>query len=114
MNDCVRSIHSNVLALKYARRGDYRTAARIWVRASKSRFCDAKILFNLAICYQNGLGITKDLAKVIMLALWNRPDHYICILWFLLLLSFFSSPNLNRCRLDVCHTCTHGVALVQI
>jgi len=65
VNDCVRGIHSNVLALKYARRGDYRTAARIWLRASKSRFCDAKILFNLAICYQNGLGITKDLAKVI-------------------------------------------------
>ena len=26
----------------------------------------------------------------------------------------FSSPNLNRRRLDVCHTSTHGVALVQI
>jgi len=30
-------------------------------------------------------------------------------------LSFFlSSPNLSRCRLDVCHTSTHGVALVRI
>ena len=28
--------------------------------------------------------------------------------------SFFSSPNLSHCRLDVCHTSTHGVALVQI
>ena len=27
---------------------------------------------------------------------------------------FFASPNLSHCRLDVCHTCTHGVALVQI
>jgi len=26
----------------------------------------------------------------------------------------FSSPNLSRCRLDVYHTSTHGVALVQI
>jgi len=26
----------------------------------------------------------------------------------------FSSPNLSRRRLDVCHTSTHGVALVQI
>ena len=26
----------------------------------------------------------------------------------------FSSPNLSRHRLDVCHTCTHGVALVRI
>ena len=28
--------------------------------------------------------------------------------------SFFSSPNLSRHRLDVCHTCTHGVALLWI
>ena len=26
----------------------------------------------------------------------------------------FSLPNLSRCRLDVCHTSTHGVALVRI
>ena len=35
-----------------------------------------------------------------------------CNLFFLLL--FFSSPNLSRRRLDVCHTSTHGVALVWI
>jgi len=52
------------------------------------------------------------LAQLFMVALWNRADHYIFILWFLL--SFFSSPNLSRRRLDVCHTSTHGVALVQI
>jgi len=34
--------------------------------------------------------------------------------FILLLLSFFSSPNFSRRRLDVCHTSTHGVALVQI
>ena len=28
--------------------------------------------------------------------------------------SFFSSPNLSRRRLDVCHTSTHGVGLVPI
>jgi len=28
--------------------------------------------------------------------------------------SLFSSPNLNRRRLDVCHTSTHGVALARI
>jgi len=52
-----------------------------------------------------------------MVALCNRADHYIFMLWFvllLLLLSFFSSPNLSRSRLDVCHTSTHGVALVRI
>jgi len=33
---------------------------------------------------------------------------------FFLHFSFFSSPNLSRRRLDVCHTSAHGVALVQI
>jgi len=53
---------------------------------------------------------------LVMAALWNRAGHYIFALWFLLLLlsSFFSSPNLSRRRLDVYHTCTHGVALVRI
>ena len=33
---------------------------------------------------------------------------------FYLSVFFFSSPNLSRRRVDVCHTCTHGVALVRI
>jgi len=48
-----------------------------------------------------------------MVALRNRADHYIFALWFLLS-SSFPSPNLSRRRLDVCHTSTHGVALVRI
>jgi len=51
---------------------------------------------------------------LVMVALWNRADHYIFALWFLLSSSFLSSPNLSSRRLDVCHTSTHGVALVQI
>jgi len=48
-----------------------------------------------------------------MVALWNRADHCIFALWFLLLsFFFFSSPNLGRRRLDVYHASTHGVALV--
>ena len=48
-------------------------------------------------------------------ALCNRAGHYVFILWFLLLsISLFSSPNLSRRSLDVCHTSTHGVALVRI
>jgi len=39
---------------------------------------------------------------------------YIFILWFLLVSSFFSSPNLSRRRLNVYHTSTHNVALVRI
>ena len=44
-----------------------------------------------------------------MAALWNRAGHYIFALWFL-----FSSPNLSGRSLNVYHTSTHGVALVQI
>ena len=54
---------------------------------------------------------------LIMAALHSRCGHYIFALWFILsifLLSLFSSPNLSRCRLDVYHTSTHGVALVRI
>jgi len=54
---------------------------------------------------------------LVMVALWNMADHYIFILWFLLLSSFFhlfSSPNLSCRSLDVCLTSTDGVALVQI
>ena len=58
---------------------------------------------------------TKSNSFVIMVALWNRADHYIFMPWFLLSSSsFFSLPNLSHHRLDVCHTSTHGVALVQI
>ena len=39
---------------------------------------------------------------------------YIFMLLFVLLSFFYSSPNLSRRRLDVCHTSTHGVALVRI
>jgi len=37
-----------------------------------------------------------------------------CGFFYLLSSFFFSSPNLSRRRLDVYHTCTHGVALVRI
>ena len=46
-----------------------------------------------------------------MAALRSRCGHYIFALWFL---SLFSSPNLSGQRLDVYHTSTHGVALVQV
>ena len=72
-----------------------------------------------------GVGVDPAVPKLIhclstlptftTVALWNRADHYIFILWFLLSLFFFflfSSPNLSGRRLDVCHT--YGVALVQI
>jgi len=47
-------------------------------------------------------------------ALRSRCGHYIFVLWFLLLSSFFSLPNLSSRRVHVYHTSTHGVALVRI
>ena len=38
-------------------------------------------------------------------------DFYLLSFFFLF---FLSSPNLSRHRLDVCHTSTHGLALVRI
>jgi len=54
----------------------------------------------------------NDIMAFIMVTIWNRADRYIFALWFLS--SFFFSPKLSGRRLDVYHTCTHGVALVQI
>jgi len=54
---------------------------------------------------------------LVTVALWNRADHYIFALWFLLLCfflsSFFSSPNLSR-RIGCLRTSKHGVTLVRI
>ena len=77
------------------------------------------------ICSERVDNITSVLGKysvdmsavlhIIMVALCNRADHYIFMLWFVLLLSSsFSSPNLSGRRLDVYHTLAHGVALVRI
>ena len=52
-----------------------------------------------------------------MAAQCSTADHYISVLWFLLLSSsffLFSSPNLSGRRLDVYHTSTHDVVLVRI
>ena len=51
-----------------------------------------------------------------MAALWYRAGHYIFALWFLsfYLLLFFPRLISAGCRLDVYHTSTHGVAVVQI
>ena len=55
------------------------------------------------------------LLLLLMVALCNRADHNIFMLFLLSSSSsFFSSPNLSGRRLDVYHTLAHGVALVRI
>ena len=46
--------------------------------------------------------------------LWNRANHYVFVLWFLLSSSSFLSPILSGRKLDAYHTSTHDVALVRI
>ena len=107
-----------------------------WLKVFEVSFCT---LSSLLLSWVLDLGCRHWRAEVIMVALCNRADHYIFMLWFVLLLSsfmvalwnradhiyfhavvcssssfFISSPNLSRRRLDVCHTSTHGVALVRI
>jgi len=48
-----------------------------------------------------------------MAAMCNRAGHY-CTVVPIFLSIFFPLPNLSGRRLDVYHTSTHGVALVQI
>ena len=43
-----------------------------------------------------------------------RTLYFCPVVSFFFLSFYLSSPNLSRRRLDVCHTSTHGVALVRI
>jgi len=43
------------------------------------------------------------LLHAVMVALWNRADHYIFILWFLSIFYLFSSTNLSGYTLYVYH-----------
>jgi len=67
-----------------------------------------------------GRSVTRALrlaaCPFIMAALHIADADIIIAPWFLLssFYLFISSPNLSRRRLDVCHTSTHGVALVRI
>jgi len=67
---------------------------------------------NVAAVLDTNVG---EAPALFMAALRSRCEHYIFILWFLLSFFYFiSSPNLSGRRLDVYHTSTHGVVLVQI
>jgi len=80
---------------------------------------DKKQLFyhqHLTMVVQDGVVVCAKLTLklwIFMAALRSRCGHYIFVL-FLLSIFLFSSPNLSRRSLDVYHTSTHGVALVQI
>jgi len=81
-------------------------------------------MFSIAVNTNLHIGLRYLVVKsavrkftVIMSAL-GRPLYFLFLpCGFFLLLSsifFLSSPNLSGRRLDVYHTCTHGVALMRI
>jgi len=85
------------------------------IRFVSPYFWTSSLLFSINLILWLSLVSSSFACHMIMVALWNRADHYIFMLCFiLLLLSFFSSPNLSRRGLDVRHTSTHGVALVRL
>ena len=44
--------------------------------------------------------VLVESSQFFMVALWNRADHYIFMLWFVLLLSFFFFPRLISAAAD--------------
>ena len=73
---------------------------------------------NDALFYKNNFSnlpnVTEKTATNNLLWLPYVIGQTIFILSFVLLSFVLSSPNLSSQTLDVCHTSTHGVALVQI
>ena len=84
----------------------WRYGSRIWIR----------IRTWIATLVRRALAEVCTISVLlVMVALCNRADHYIFILFLLSSSSFFfSSPNLSGRKLDVYHTLAHGVALVRI
>jgi len=90
----------------------------VLMRILKNSWCDWECtgVLQCLSCKIHGKSCCRnkdDTFVLVMAALRSRCGHYIFVL-FLSSSFFFSSPNLNRCTLDVYHTSTHDMVLVQI
>ena len=89
-------------------------------RIANSRYFDWLCLSPSTISFRASLAWVPHANRIEALHYCNflwppyRAGHYILQLWFVSSFFFFSSPILSGLRLDVCHTFTHDVALVQI
>ena len=63
-HSCAAAAECSAQAMACARSGDYTAAVRLWHRSSSTGFGSDKSLYNLAICYENGLGVHRDINKV--------------------------------------------------
>jgi len=60
----VAAVRQNTDALKSVHKGDFCTAIQIWSVACNSPVHSPSSLFNLALCYEQGIGIEQNLDKV--------------------------------------------------
>jgi len=90
---------------------------RIWV-SSEIRLLPCKTLsqtsnlVDFSVFFRKGTSTVASKVAILWSPYGIGQTIYIFMLWFCSF--FFSSPNLSRHRLDVCHTSTHGVAIVRI
>ena len=116
------------------RTGQGKAVTRIYIRGGVSDWCNgygvdlrlerSRVQISAVPLSDNDRGqvvhthVPLSPSSIIMAALCNRGAIIFLPCSFFLLLSssifFFSSLNLSGRRLDVCHTSTHGVALVRI
>ena len=61
------AIQCNADALHHIRRGEFAAALRLWSDQCKSCLQHPPSLFNLAICYEHGIGVDCDAHKVFLL-----------------------------------------------
>ena len=75
-------------------------------------FLDVPVNVSCVVFY---LCLSFKRTELIMAALWNRADHYIFILWFLLSIFYlFFLTQSQRSQSGCLPYFTHGVALVHI
>lgn len=64
-----------IMALQAAETGDMATAAALWEEAG--HLGNTKSKFNLAVCYEKGSGVKKNLSKVSLLAIYFGITVYV-------------------------------------
>ena len=59
------AIQLNSDAIQHVRRGEFAEAVKLWSHLCSQTLQHPPSLFNLAVCYEQGIGVDKDIDKVI-------------------------------------------------